>query len=70
MPKSLTVHHLIAQLQDVDPNLQVRLAVNPDWPFTHYVGTDVVVHNGIAYIGDDGQDGYLPLAVIEHLAWV
>ncbi|WP_441245261.1 hypothetical protein [Kitasatospora sp. McL0602] len=69
MPQYLTVHDLLAQLQNLDPNLRVRLAVNPDWPFAHYVGTEVVVHDGIAYIGEDGQDGYLPPTVRDHLAW-
>ncbi|MEV0537938.1 hypothetical protein [Kitasatospora sp. NPDC050463] len=69
MPQYFTVRDLLAQLQNLDPNLRVRLAVNPDFPFAHYVGTDVVVHDGIAYIGEDGQDGYLPHAVSNHLAW-
>ncbi|MEV8097686.1 hypothetical protein [Kitasatospora sp. NPDC085879] len=66
MPQYVTVRDLLAKLQHVNPNLRVSLAVSPDWPFAHYVGTDVVVHNGIAYIG---EDGYLPPAVREHLAW-
>ncbi|MGW3179524.1 hypothetical protein ACWDD9_09690 [Kitasatospora sp. NPDC001119] len=69
MPQHFTVAHLIAQLQNLDPTLQVRLAVNPDFSFAHYVGADVVVHNGTAYIGEDGQEGYLPPAVRDHLAW-
>ncbi|WP_405361883.1 hypothetical protein OG535_29020 [Kitasatospora sp. NBC_00085] len=69
MPQYLTIRDLLAQLQHLDPDLRVRLAVNPDFPFAHYVGTDVVVHDGIAYIGEDGQDGYLPPAVRDHLTW-
>ncbi|MFD7735947.1 hypothetical protein ACFV6F_36860 [Kitasatospora phosalacinea] len=69
MPHYLTVEQLIAALQGLDPHLRVRLAVNPDWPYAHFVSTDVVVHNGVAYIGEDGQDHYLPPAVTEHLAW-
>ncbi|MFB8171451.1 hypothetical protein ACFC60_26265 [Kitasatospora purpeofusca] len=69
MPQHLTVHDLLTRLQDIDPNLRVRLAINPDFPFAHYVGADIVVHNGCAYIGEDGQDGYLPPAVRNHLAW-
>ncbi|MER7702385.1 hypothetical protein ABTX81_05735 [Kitasatospora sp. NPDC097605] len=69
MPQHFTVRDLLAQLQGIDPDLRVRLAVNPDWPFAHYIGAEVVVHGGIAYISDDGQDGYLPPAVREHLAW-
>ncbi|MDH6145524.1 hypothetical protein P3T35_007579 [Kitasatospora sp. GP30] len=69
MPQYFTVAHLIARLQNLDPNLQVRLAVNPDFAFAHYIGSDVVVHNGTAYIGEDGQEGYLPAAVRDELAW-
>ncbi|MEU4587765.1 hypothetical protein AB0F92_37895 [Kitasatospora aureofaciens] len=69
MPQHLTVAHLIAQLQNLDPNLRVRLAVNPDWPFSHLLTSDVVVHNGLVYLAEDGQEGYLPTAVREELAW-
>ncbi|MGC4998497.1 hypothetical protein [Streptomyces sp. DT195] len=70
MPKHLTVGHLLRQLQDLDPDLPVRLAVNPDWPFAHYVWADVVVQNGTAFIADDGQEDYLPAGVRNALAWV
>ncbi|WP_328509584.1 hypothetical protein OG981_19060 [Streptomyces mirabilis] len=69
MPHCLTVSHLLRQLQNLDPNLPIRLAVNPDWPFTHYLGTDVVVRDGVAFIADDGQEGYLSPAVRGALAW-
>ncbi|MEU9397357.1 hypothetical protein AB0D86_46160 [Streptomyces sp. NPDC048324] len=69
MPHYLTVGHLLHQLQNLDPDLPVRLAVNPDWPFTHYLGTDVVVRDGVAFIADDGQEDYLPRAVRDALAW-
>ncbi|MCX4751233.1 hypothetical protein OG455_38010 [Kitasatospora sp. NBC_01287] len=69
MPEYFTVGHLLAQLQNVDPNLRLRLAVNPDWPFAHYIGTDVIVRDGMAFIAEDGQEGYLPTSVREELAW-
>ncbi|MFE6872652.1 hypothetical protein ACFVFS_39690 [Kitasatospora sp. NPDC057692] len=69
MPRYLTVGHLLTQLQNLDPNLRLRLAVNPDWPFTHLLGANVIVHDGMAYLAEDGQDGYLPTAVREELAW-
>ncbi|WP_415942046.1 hypothetical protein [Streptomyces sp. 067-1] len=69
MPQNLTVGHLLRQLQGLDPHLPIRLAVNPDFPFAHYVGADVVVQDGKAFIGDDGQEGYLPTAVRDALAW-
>ncbi|WP_042419746.1 hypothetical protein [Streptacidiphilus anmyonensis] len=70
MPHNLTVGHLLRQLQGLDPDLPIRLAVNPDFPFTHYVGVEVVVQDGMAFIADDGQEGYLPMAVSDALAWV
>ncbi|MFI8456869.1 hypothetical protein [Kitasatospora sp. NPDC085464] len=69
VPQYLTVAHLIAQLQDLDPNLRVRLAVNPDWPFSHLLASNVTVHDGLVYLAEDGQEGYLPTAVREELAW-
>ncbi|WP_371793462.1 hypothetical protein OG285_05865 [Streptomyces sp. NBC_01471] len=69
MPHYLTVGHLLRQLQNLDPSLPIRLAINPDWPFTHYLGTDIVVRAGVAYIADDGQQDYLPTEVRDALAW-
>ncbi|MDX2624047.1 MULTISPECIES: hypothetical protein [Streptomyces] len=69
MPQYLTVGHLLRQLQGLDPTLPVRLAVNPDFPFAHYVGANVVVRDGTAFIAEDGQEGYLPAGVRDTLAW-
>ncbi|MGX8278895.1 MULTISPECIES: hypothetical protein [unclassified Streptomyces] len=69
LPQHLTVGHLLRQLQHLDPDLPIRLAVNPDWPFAHYLGTDVVVGDGMAFIAEDGQEGYLPTSVRNALAW-
>ncbi|TQF02028.1 hypothetical protein E6W39_06735 [Kitasatospora acidiphila] len=69
MPQYLTVGHLLTQLQNLDPNLRIRLAVNPDWPFTHLLASTVVVHDGHAYLAEDGQEDYLPTAVRDELAW-
>ncbi|MGQ4488598.1 hypothetical protein ACN6LM_006069 [Streptomyces sp. SAS_281] len=69
MPQYLTVGHLLRQLQELDPNLPVRLAINPDFPFTHLVGTEVVVRDGTAYITDDGQEDYLQVGARDALTW-
>lgn len=69
MPQSMTVGRLLRQLQGLDPDLPVRLAVNPDFPFAHYVGADVVVRDGVAFIAEDGQEGYLPAGACDALAW-
>ncbi|WP_285570281.1 hypothetical protein [Streptomyces sp. RTGN2] len=70
MPQHLTVGHLLRRLHALDPNLPIRLAINPDFPFTHYVGTELVIRDGTAYIADDGQEDYLPTAVSDALAWI
>ncbi|MFK0132320.1 hypothetical protein ACIQRZ_18440 [Streptomyces rubiginosohelvolus] len=69
MPHYLTVGHLLRQLQDLDPSLPIRLAINPDFPFTHYLGAEIVVRDGKAFIADDGQKDYLPPSVSDALAW-
>lgn len=69
MPQHLTVGHLLGQLQDLDPSLPISLGVNPDWPFAHFLGTNVVVSDGVAYIPEDGQEGYLPVSARDALGW-
>jgi hypothetical protein len=69
MSRSLTVGQLIRQLQTLDPDLPVRLAVNPDWPFSHYAGR-VVDADGTAFIAEDGQESYLPRAACTALDWL
>ncbi|MFE7334760.1 hypothetical protein [Streptomyces griseus] len=66
LPHYQTVGHL---LQDLDPSLPIRLAINPDFPFTHYVGAEIVVRDGKAFIADDGQEGYLHPSASDALAW-
>jgi hypothetical protein len=65
----VTVADLVHQLQELPGDLQVRLAVQPDWPFAHYVAAQVVERDGIAYIAEGGQADYLPHAVTKDLAW-
>jgi hypothetical protein len=69
VPRSLTVGDLLHQLRDLDPTLQVRLAVNPDWPFTHHLGQYAAIHDGTVYLADDGQQDHLPPQVREALNW-
>jgi len=68
MPRPLTVGQLIHQLQTLDPDLPVRLAINPDWPFSHHIGT-VTEAAGTAYIAEDGQEDYLPTTARTALNW-
>jgi hypothetical protein len=58
----------IDHLEELDADLPVRLAVNPDWPFSHYAGR-VLNADGTAFIAEDGQEGYLPRTVSTLLDW-
>ncbi|WP_435127166.1 hypothetical protein [Actinacidiphila sp. bgisy144] len=69
MPQDLTVGYLLQHLQNLDPNLRVRIAVNPDFPFAHFLGTNLVINDGLVYLVEDGQEGYLPTAVSDRLSW-
>lgn len=69
MPQDLTVGYLIQQLQNLDPNLRIRLAINPDFPFAHFLGTNLVIRDGLVYLAEDGQEGYLPTGVSDLLSW-
>ena len=58
----MTAKDLIEILQDMDPNTEVRLAIQPNYPFEHSIdGIATIKENGeeIAFIYEGGQIGYL-----------
>lgn len=71
MPYELTVGQLVHQLQTLDPDLPVCLAINPDWPYAHRIGRIVGITgpSGAVYIAEDGQEDVLPPAVRTELDW-
>ncbi|WP_328732843.1 hypothetical protein OHT20_31575 [Streptomyces caniferus] len=71
MSHEITVRQLIHQLQTVDPDLPAYLAINPDWPYTHYISRVVEVPgtNGAVYLAENGQQGVLPPEVRTELGW-
>jgi hypothetical protein len=71
LPYQLTVGQLIHQLQTLDPDLPVYLAVNPDWPYAHRIGSVIEIGgaNGAAYIAENGQADVLPPDVRTQLDW-
>ncbi|WP_353946488.1 hypothetical protein ABII15_36050 [Streptomyces sp. HUAS MG91] len=73
MPKIITVGQLLHQLQTLDPDLPVYLAVNPDWPYVHRIGRLAedrqALGNGAVYIAEDGQEDVLPPDVRAQLGW-
>jgi len=64
----MTVGELRELLEGVDDDVEVRLAVQPSWPFEHRVTSDVTVRDDVVYLADAGQIGYLPEGVAEE-AW-
>lgn len=72
MSCTLTVGQLIHQLQTLDHDQPVFLAINPDWPFAHRLNQVITVTDGPSssvYIAENGQEGYLPTAVRTELDW-
>jgi hypothetical protein len=54
----MTVYELMRTLSDMDPDAEVRIATQPNYPLTHSIG-DVVEYEGAVYLaeGGDGQYG-------------
>jgi len=64
----MTAEELIEFLQDFDPETEVRIAHQPNYPF-EYAIDDIVIVDGIIYIGEGDQLGYLPGTVADELNW-
>jgi hypothetical protein len=59
----MLVRQLIAELESCDPDCEVRLAIQPSWPFEHSIRSVVEVDlddQRVVYIGEGRQLGYLP----------
>jgi hypothetical protein len=52
----MIVSELIRTLRDMDPEAEVRLAFQPNFPLSYDIG-DVVEHDGVVHLvqGDRGQ---------------
>jgi hypothetical protein len=65
---AMTVQELIDALSAMDPEAEVRLAQQPGWPFECSVG-EVLEADGVLYVGEGCQIGYLPGEVRSALGW-
>lgn len=69
----MTVREMIEILGGMDQDAEVRLAIQPRYPFEHGVGDIVETprkgFDSVVYIGESGQIGYLPEDVTEELNW-
>ena len=55
----MTVQDLIDELQGINPESEVRLAEQPNWPFEYELKAIAEVED-IVYLGEGTQLGYLP----------
>jgi hypothetical protein len=67
-----TVGELIERLSAFDPASEVRLAINPDFPFAHGIG-DITASDEsgrrTVFLGEDGLQEHLPVPVAQALGW-
>lgn len=69
----MTVQDLIYELQQMNPNAQVRFASQPQWPFEYTISSAIQVdfddETEVVYLEEGTQIGYLPAKVREELNW-
>jgi hypothetical protein len=68
-----TVGELIEHLRTFDPASAVRLAINPDFPFSHGIG-DITASDEIGrqtvFIAETGYQEHLPVPAAQALGWL
>jgi predicted membrane GTPase involved in stress response len=76
----MTVGELKEMLEGLDDDMEVRLAMQPAWPFEYSISSVEVIDNdpegsdkepieGIVYLVEGDQLGYLPGNVCNQLGW-
>lgn len=70
----MTVEELIAELERLPEGAEVRLAMQPAWPFEHAIGdlTEALPIEGggeAVYLIEGAQLGYLPGKAREEIGW-
>lgn len=74
----MTVQRLIEELEQMNPNAEVRFAAQPNWPFEYDIDSVVQVDvedrrtdntTEIVYLEEGRQIGYLPGEAARELGW-
>lgn len=70
----MTLNELIERLQEIheqnpDADPEIRLASQPSWPMQHGVGAIELGADGVVYIAEGDQDGYLTQAGSQAVGW-
>jgi hypothetical protein len=70
----ITVGEFIDRLSAYNRDAVLRLAINPDFPFAHFVGDLVEGQDDqsrpAVFLGEAGQQSHLPLVVAQSLGWL
>ena len=64
----MTVEELIEELQYLDPELEIRFASQPSWPFEYHID-GAVESKGKVWLVEGDQLGYLPGQVANDIGW-
>lgn len=65
---NMTAHELMEILEGVDPETEIRFASQPSWPFEYEIRGTVESEDGIIYLTEGRQLGYLPKEIADQ-AW-
>jgi heme oxygenase len=65
---TMTAQELIEILEGMDPDAEVRFASQPSWPFEYSISAAAEV-DGVLYLAEGTQLGYLPGEVAEQIGW-
>jgi len=68
----MRVREIIEMLEDLDPNLEVRFASQPNYPLEYSIEDIVIIQSEtkkVVYLSEGYQYGYLPSIVKEELGW-
>jgi len=76
----MTVGELKEMIEGLDEDVEVRLAMQPSWPFEYSISSVELIDNNpedsdegeldaIVYLVEGTQLGYLPCNVCEEIGW-
>jgi hypothetical protein len=67
----MTVQELIDTLACLDENMEVRIAMQPHYPFEYSISSSVATDDerNILYLSEDDQKGYLSGDIAQQLGW-
>lgn len=66
----MTVYELREFLEGCDDSMEVRVAFQPRYPFEYSLDGDALTeHDGVVYLAELDQVGYLPGEVRTQLGW-